>query len=1013
MIPLAMLLPGAAITSVVLLVYLLLLTINLSPEPILWFLVWLALIIGYSIIFHGKPWKRFGQLHKPPKLVVSQPQVYEKPLDRLKPQVGKVTINTRKKGEQLRDSAEDKVHLAEIVRFKLDGEDFGAYLLEDARGNCHIVWLFECEGISYSLTPQQYDAAAIKIQAALTDFSLTGTTETITFDACVRSSCVDEVEKVKALAKGAPKAEDRFVAKWIKERIEDLTRQGMHAPRYLRVYCTTNLSELHLQYEDDDLADKLMAWIENKIPGLKTPENIQAQLKEKLTQAYYDQYKKYKRILGDKMMLKVTSPSAQAAWQWAWSEVNEGVAPPPNSLLTLTSKNLIPHRSKSDVRLLASILLQNGAPFFDNKFVHLPGRGEYVGAAVMVATPNRKWVPAENPKARQEQLFYASEVINDSATVNTRLLAQYSAVSVGSERFAAMMRTRSENSVKLNNEKLQKKDVASETFMAESVEAEASLLKGNALIYCAVVALVYRRSVPELDDAMARLCEHSAYNGRIMLREKGYCDRLWLDAIPLVADKLLQKNNEYRVLCQHERRLKNEVAAMVGLAPLMKEQPVHDRGVQLVSKLRSPVFINPLGEDPYIHMIFAGANGAGKSVFTQAIGQYTCAMGGKTMIVDGSRADGSGSYREWVRFRGGSYFNPNRDFANVFDGVDRRKLVPIEQDDKDALDLWGTFESFLCNALTDLSYKGLDPERRSKVYNMNTNLVSEFFEWDQIRNRRAHAFDHGIGTTAWQNMPTLKDYVAFMSRQNMPEYARKAYSEEFISEYQSNLASLLLTRVGKAISSPTNFDGDAPLLVYALGGITNAEDMLPLAIATQGNLLVQLEKPGLKTFVLEEASVNLQFPSLCIIPKIGWAKGRKLDLHCVLVSQGMETVMNSIAAADIKDNTFLKVVGRIANTGVPHLSKSLDIPEEILWQCTQGEFFPGREMFARHFLIDYLGNYTFANYFTDFASLGLTMNAGEEQRLKDEFQALYPDDKYRRITEIANHLRSKSIHAKI
>jgi hypothetical protein len=1005
LIPLSMLIPGIILISGTTVVFFLLHSIGLNPDPVVFIILGLVLLISYGFIFNAKPWRKFGQLHKPKRLVLANALLYEKPVGRLKPLLGKVTINTRKRGEQTRHSVEDQIHLAEIIWFKMGKDNFGAYLLEDSRGELHVIWLFECEGISYSLTPEQYNAAAGYLQAALMDFSLTGSKETITFDACVRSSCVNEVAAIETLSNSAPTAEDRFVCEWIKRRILDLTQKGKHSPRYLRLYCTTKLSDLHLQFDDEDLADKLMAWIEKKIPSLKSADSLEKELKELLTAAYHKQFKRYRRLITQAMRLKVTPPSWEKAWQWAWDEVNEGIAPTPNSLMILTPKGLYAKRSPTDARLIASILFQAGEVFTDKSFVYLPGRKEYVGAVVMVAPPNREWEPGE----RQTQLFYGSEAINDPLTVNTRVISQFSSVPPGQAEFWAQIRTKSENSIRLWNQKQDKKDVASEVYMEDAVDAERSLKKGSVILHCAWTALVYRKSKAELDDAIASLCDHAAFNGRIVNREVGYCDRLWLDAINLTSDRLLQPNTEYRVFCQHERRLRNEASAMVALAPVMKEVPVHNKGVQLISRLRSPIYLNPFAKKPHTNMVIFGAIGSGKSGLLQALGKNAKMQGGKVLIVDGTRGDGSGSFDAWTEFDGGSYFNPHRDSSNIFDGLDERTLQSVDLTDKESLDRWGMFTSFLQQALTDLSYKGSDVERREKFNDLHTNLTASFFEQETIRNARAHAFDYGVGTTAWQNMPTLQNYVRFMEFENLGSVAQTDYNRALLQEAKAVLSALLQRQVGRAISRPTTFDGNASLLVYALGGINDEQEMLPLAIATQGNVFVQTQKPGLKLLVMEEASVNLRFKSLATFAKGNWAQGRKLNLHCILVSQIIETLLNSIAGDDILKNSRVTVVGAIVEDAVKGISKARGISEEALWQCTESDFFPSPDEFARQFLLYCGGNYTFANYFPDFVSFGQLMNEGDEMELKNEFTRRY-SDKYERYSKLAQHLRSQSIH---
>lgn len=1008
-IPVSLIVPLLAIILILWVPYGILFLIGTNPDLLLFCVLTFGILALYIVFFHGNPWRKYGKLHTPPKVIVANETFFTNDSTIVKPLIGKRVRQNLKGEKEVIHAIEDKIHLAKMLRIRLEGLDFGAYLQENSLRQLVVVWVFECAGIPYSLSHDQYNLIAQKIEAGLSDFSRSGVPETITIDAEVRSDHSRSLSKTKEIRESRTlPPEDIFILDGIDDRIKDLARDGRLAKRSLRIYATTNLSQMGYADEEMELDDRIQAFIDQRFASIKSQEDAQKDLKKRLITAYEEGFKKWRRMLESKLGLDINIVSLKDAWQFAWDEANEGEAPVPNHVITLSEKGMNVMKS-DDKRLLPSLLFQSGEPTLAKDFVLLPGRKQYLGICVMSKYPNRIFPITE----RKEQFAYGSSAINNTSALNTRIIVQLSTVSAAKAKFASNWRVKTEASGKSWRKKRELLDVDSDVMMEEAVEAARSRKKGASSIKWAWIAMVYRPSIPQLNDAISSLAEHSSFSGNIALRERCYCDQLWITSMPaLSSHKMLQKTVKPETqFCSFERRLENETQAVVGVLPLMREHALHKKGYQLVSRMKEPIFLDPCGKRPHLNFIFLGEKGCGKSKLVQGVTKNAMMQGARAIIIDGARTDGSGSFDEWSRYEpNAAYFNPNRDAYNIFEAVDQRYLIPFDDEDPDSIDIWGGIEGFLLSSLSELSYQGSNVDLSAKIKQIHSYFVGEFYRDPSIRKLRDLAFDGGMDSTAWQQMPTLHHYLDFLCIENLPEKIRSYVDPEALGKTKAALYALLQQKLGKAIARPTNVNFDnAQLIVYAMSAIAES-DMLPLGIAMTGSILAQTNKTGLKSIVFEEMALNLRHKVLALMAAEAAAQGRKKNQHCIFVSQDIDPIVKSPAGNDIIKNSPVTVVGEIVAAAVDGISESRKIPREALIECSQASFRPKDEDFGRNFLIATKEGHLFATDYPDFRSLFMVMNESDEIDLKTEMKELYPNNKFKRIDEGAKILRSQSIH---
>ena len=989
--PLWLAIPGGIIISVGSSLILLLAPIFYHEAE--WFLL-LIVLVAYWLLIGKDSYKYFSKFFVPPEVVVTNTVNYRAP-NRLKRKIGTVKM-LRKGKKQSATPMEDLIDLAEITWFNLRGYNFGAFLNELPDGSRELVWVFALKGISYSLTNAEYAAISESIQLGLRDFSRIAGPECMTLYGSVMADCTEQEIKMAALIAGAKTPEDRFIQTQRLKRIKRLTQLGRHCPQNLIVCCTTKLDLASAQLNQSSPLEVIIQRLENLLKREDAAANLNRNLEVMLLDSFERGFLPYLDFLTDRMKFAVEPLTAQGCWQWAWERVNTGPAPSVNSMLILTEKGLEVRRRKGPS--LASLLFRAGDPSLKNDHVGLPGKNQLVGGMVMDKPPKREWLSDHI----SELLMFGSEALMHPKTVNVEVICQFTAVPRFQANLKAQVRTRQSNSFRLFNKENDRTDVGSDEIYKDSVRAERDLVRGEEQVRAAYMVLLYRKSERTLAQAIRQFSTLPPFSGQILSREASYFAQLWLDSLPF---------NRHRILAgggfsfnRFERRFTDNSQPMVSLLPMAKEMELYPNGFEFITPTRAPLYFDPLGAEPHNHCLINGFTGAGKTAVLQALADYAKAQSAKIMIVDGTKGDGAGSYRDWVKFHNGAYFNPVEDASNPFEGFDFRLHEPDSEEFKFRLT---TFTNFLTEAMTDLSYVGDSPSRLSKTLNIHTFCVDAFLADPDIQARRDRAFDGGMGSEAWDDFPTMRDYLNFLVVENLRSSARTTEYLDCLDEAKTELEALMLRPEGRAISRPSTFDSDADLLVYGIGNFSSDAKTKPYILAAQANVLAQALKPGKIYCIFEEISISITCRPVAAFIADAWARGRKMDLWCVGVGQGVGPIEKSIAADSVFVNTRTYITGFITTDSIPALGRR-NIPEELLMQCTRESFFRPKKEYARRYLISQSNTHVFGDYFADFVSMAQIGNTGPENELREQYLAQYPN-KYEAYLKLAAHLEKDSI----
>ncbi|ABW33047.1 helicase HerA domain-containing protein [Acaryochloris marina] len=990
-IPGQFLIPWIAIITGVAVLYLLVASVTpVSPWPFGLLLV--VLIASHWIIVGDKPWKFGGSLHRPKEYVTAHAE-YKTTSTSLKPKIGPKVVGGARKRKAF--PIEDEVDLACMAIIRLQGYVVGAYLLQVGR-RFRFVWVFDSPGLSSTLSVDQAKAAAQKLEEGLMDLPHA---EQMTLHMGTMADCQERLNQLEDLKRRAPSDQFRFLLSWLKERVKSLTRRGQYNPKFLRFYVTYTVG-VGMSQQDDQIqavAQSLQEmWQEHMGSG---GSNIYARTEQMLLDAFRHGFLPTLDFF-EKVGLKVTPMTADQIWAFSYQRVNSGKVPPIPQWVQL-DENGITWGKKSELRI-ASVLFGQGI-FMDKRFVHLPGRNLYCGGVVLNKRPAREYDP---DTGRLQQLMDASSPINAKKVSNTELIVEFTPDNQQDVLKSSQKRTGQSNLSLVMSQNRKKLDGGAIHNTNTDLAAEMKLRQGARVVRCAWMALIYRSTPDALDVALKRFrTNQSLFAGECLVRERGYFDQLWLEAQPYTWRTLLAGGGLLKI-SSFERRIRETTPAVLGITPVMLDRRPHKKGVELLTDNGTPLYVDPLASEPkHNHMIILGGTGSGKSFAVSACCEQVLAEGGQVLIIDATRGDGSGTYDELTTFLGGAYFNTTTDSFNLIEGTDFRQLLGNQDAYKSAQQ---TFRQFVQTALMDLCLpEDVNSEKRESVSRALTFLLDNFFKEPSILTRYNRAFDAGMGTPAWEQIPTLTTLTEYIDPSNVPPEVLTQDIIAAIDTLKVSLSALLRRPIGAIISRPTTFNTDANLVVYALGNIDNDEDMAPLALAAQASVLSRSlgQKPTL--LVGEEGSKLHKFKSYRQMLGSFYSIGRKNGIWTIWVGTDLQVLAKADNAAEILANVGTYLVGAINEEEVPLLVK-LGIPRELLIQNVDEEFIPSRKDACSKWLISSNGNHQFGRYHPSFANFGLTMNGPDEVPVKASYKAQCPHEPYRWVSELAHHLKSQS-----
>lgn len=1003
MIPQATFIVGGVSGVSLLVLYMMLATIHLAPPWWIPTALWVSICSVYWALLGDTPWKVQGQLHKRMPRENKHSTAVRRPVNTLKPKLKTRRVGPKSARRKVKPAEED-VDIAAILIFEIDGLTVGAALLQ-RNNRLQVVWFFYSNGIPSSTTVTQARVIGERIQEGFRDLRKG---EPLTMHMGSFSDCSKRVAELNRMGEEAPLEESTFLLSWMRKRVKALKRLGRYNPKFLRFYIAHDLGAFG---QHKDWFSGLMQTIEDQVQtltGQKSPlkDRLHSMLVEAFEDSFY-QNQNFFRTCG----IPVTPASADQVWEWIYRQFNDDKVPPIPQVITITRDGL--KAQQYDRRSISSVLLKH-CPDYGKKCVWLPGRKKFAGGVILEGRPNRSYDPIEG---RLDQLLDASSPIlgdKNQKTSNNSLHDLEIVVTFTAEHQKGVLQESQKKTGQSNQslrmvEENKRLDGGALYNTRESLDAEMKLRDGCHTTRVGLMIIAYRDKKRQLDRALENIAALPIFSGGKVVRETGYFDSLFLEALPITMESLLSGDPK-KLTERFDRRIRETTAAAVGLMPLILDSRPDLHGVEFVSRSGSPLLVDPMGRFPHNHMIVVARTRAGKTVLVmQFASNVLVRPNHQVIIIDAGREDGSGSYDEFTTFMDCSHFRAGEDSYNIFQIPDQAQLSS-EKFEKAFI----TYQKFILSALVTLTTSADDAARLISYYeDILTNLIAAFLADGSIQEKYRQAYKDGFGSEAWQKMPCLTTFVEFMSLSRLPAELQNEDSEKAIQRMRMSLIALMQRQSGQALSRPSTFRTDKPLVVYALGGVQKNADMVPALLAASASMLAQTFSRK-KTYVVAEEATHLwQFPSYRTIVTEWFTGKAKSGVWVCWVGQSLKILLQHKEANSVLENVGTTLVGWVKEAALKPL-KEAGLDPELVQPCIGSDFNPPRDCnnceYATNWLIETDGKYHVGLNYNDFASLGITMNDLEKVILREEiYSQINSDNKYERVAGVASYLEETSI----
>jgi hypothetical protein len=865
------------------------------------------------------------------------------------------------------------------------GRVAAAYLLR--RGSkkdesFQFVFGFETKGVHSTLRESQVDPIFDGIESGLKDL-LPGEKFTIHFSSFSSDELRQRQLSDLAMKTSNPRLQFLLLAE--KKRTSQLTKRGLRKPKSLRFYVTYTIDPNTVHA--NDWIEKILAYGENywtKFAG--TAGAIQtAEYEEMMNRAFTDGFIQWEQLLSNKMGLAVEPMTTDQLWSALWERFNEEEAPAIPQLTVFDGEE-ITEIVNSDVHLTSHLFpSQDKVPYADRAFIHI--KGQYAAPLVFVDKPGG-WVNKE------AELRYLWDIFSRDAVYDTECFCQLTRANdaIIKENMSRVMRQsiaerlRRRIAAQNDSAKHSNIDVGASIRQRKSIAAQEALYEGSLPLQVAVVMIVHRPTLNELDSA-CRYMQNCFRRPAWIDRENEYAWKIWLQTLPTTWEKMLAT--------PFDRRLIYLTGEAPGFMSLVQPIPIDKQGIELVSDEGGvPLHLDLYKQHRNIGL-FATTR-AGKSVLVAGMLVPALAQDIPVIIMDFPPSDAASTFKDFTNYVGGAYFDIGKEANNLLEIPDLSSF-----NEKERAERMVDYKEFLATALMIMVFGSgeanttSDRMLKQAIRSVLVPALDRFFDRPEILERYELAKLAGRNTEAWNATPTLVTFLEFFEAHGLEglpvQVLDDTNTELAINQIKRQLQFWISSRVGKAISQPSTFDTDNKLLVFALRGLSDGDDAAVLALAAYSAALRRTLSYPESIFFIDEFSILLEWQEIGQLIARLTANGAKAGIRVLLAAQDPNTLATSKAGPKIIQNLSTRLIGRIQPVAQESFVNILKLDADIVARNAGKNFYPAKEEMYSKWLLDEAGTQTFVRYYSPPILLAVVANNPHEAAARRAYMAHYGD----------------------
>lgn len=872
----------------------------------------------------------------------------------------------------------------DLLRFKYDGNDVGAILLKHGERGLQVRFCFLCKGIPPLLREELIDPAFDNFVNGIKDLPRK---ETLT----IRHSCfVNDLQRQQDLGKVIETSSNRTAKLFLlseQHRLQQLTTAGTRKERKLEFWCT-------FTYDPDEGKDT--DFVENatksvfKLFQKGTGEyevNKKATLLAFLERSYREGFLRWQQILTNKMGLIVDAYTVEDVWASNWARLNETIAPPAPHYF-LCQPNQTPQSVEREEGAPMSVLLESSTsvPVADARWIL--SKRKYVGLLSLKRKP-AGW------EDKNAQLRYLWKLISAERVYDTEIFCQITPTSSQMLTDQLMAVTKQSTvSTKMSADKGEI-NVMAGLNERKAVAAQEAIFEGEGAIKLALVVLIHRPSLQQLDDACSEAA--SMFTAPMALvREAHFSWKTWCQTFPFSWTQLLKS--------PFERRTNLLTGEIPGLLPLVRTPPLDKSGLEYISiEGGAPVYIDIY--EQHRNLAIFGATRSGKSVDIAKLLTHACARGIPVTAIDYPKTDGSGTFRDWTWAMGGAYLDISTESINPFE-IPNLKAFSEEIREERMKDFTDSLVEILMVMIMGSKLMPGENLNPTSVRAMLNRMLQVFFSNSDIGQRYNEANYGGFGSPAWKKYPTLRHFIKFCAIEQIGLLAPTDADRSTIGEMKNRLEGKLSTtnRLASTLSNPSSFRTDNNLVVLALRNLSSDEDACLMMMVINNLILARSLSFNKSIVFIDEAPILFNFDSIAEQIARLCANGAKAGIRVIISAQGPGSIVKSPSADKIFDNISCRLVGKIEPMAIQALV-NLQIPRSLILPCAEEAFAVNKTEMYSNWLIDIGGTYVTVRSYSPPILLAAVANNKEEQERRDHHMALNKGD---RIKGLISYSREKA-----
>jgi hypothetical protein len=829
---------------------------------------------------------------------------------------------------------EKMVDIIAIVSFEnTGGQDVGAILLE-SKGRLILRFGFQSAGIHNDITYSQAEAVVSQLRILCSELPIG---ESIIFESSSfpeYQTRQQELESILALDDSNPL---NVLTKLELQELKENSTRISDRPRLVReITIWPAVSSQHLGEKLDFLGNL----IKNCHGLIKTWSGEAAEEQQLFASRFlvnsWRSYLRWSQVFQEHLsdLHQPQILAAEQIWEKCWNHHNrfkqQEIPPIPNLLrVNVQTGSISQEIGNVDHKSCRSVLGSQPHAFpTGNGYQSIFVDGKYI-TAVSIDSQVASW------NNELDQLNWLANGLSKSP--DTRCVAE---IWVGQqEAINNKLRNFTSESIKniaYHNRKASS-PVIDEEQVAQATEAERSMLQGMVAIEFGLSFFFYNDIEKAAFDAAYSMV--SSFSDKAFRIELAIVQELWFQSLPHTVARLLTG--------AVPRTIHTDSKCLPAYLPLGVPVSIANQGLEMRAKWgHTPIYLDLNRFRGHIQ-IFGLSREASKSVLAANIKASAMAQGRYVTTIDIPQNAKAASFPYFTKYIAhGDYLDIiSRDNYNFFETV----TIPAGTDPdlrheiiKETINL---VRLILLTATLGADLH--DPAvSTSSVDAMLVQLLGKFFAAPEIKNRYTEAKDPakgGLGSEAWNEMPTVKDFIDdYLSIEHLDIKGRSSSDEMVIGFIKGKLIAWFTADNCKApnLAKPSTININSRMLTIALRKFADNNDAAVYGLVAQGlayRRAIKFMPQGTLTFN-DENAIALQHKSLAMGLGALFANLLKANGIMMLAQQPPDTITQSAAAGMIKANIRYTFVGKIAS-GSEHLySEHLGIPLEHMLRCSQSNF---------------------------------------------------------------------------